>query len=371
MLIFSSSGQIAYAGLCCKHVMPLDRNDRKIIHIDMDCFYAAIEQRDDPALRGRPIGVGGSGRRGVLCTASYEARKFGVRSAMPGFKAIALCPELVLVPVRFEVYQSVAAQIRSILGRFTELVEPLSLDEAYLDVSHWQSEPATIAREIRTQIFEETGLTASAGVAPNKLIAKVASDLDKPNGQYTVLASDVGRFMDNLPVSKLWGVGKKMQKKLIKHGIETCGQMQKLDKITMAKRYGRWGVELYQLCRGIDDREVEVHRVRKSISKETTFLGDVEGVLGLMPELRRLAKEVREAFDKSYSERQIKSLVVKLKFSDFSSTTIEKASNKIDSDIAEVLLEEGVKRGAGKAVRLLGLGIRFAEEGDEKQLEMF
>ncbi|MFC5049514.1 DNA polymerase IV [Rubritalea spongiae] len=337
----------------------------------MDCFYAAIEQRDYPELRGKAIGVGGSGRRGVLCTASYEARKYGVRSAMPGFKALELCPQLILVPVRFEVYRGVAAQIRAIFGRFTEKIEPLSLDEAYLDVSHWQSEPAAIAREIRMQIYEETGLTASAGIAPNKLIAKVASDLEKPNGQHVVEAEQVEEFMQQLPVSKLWGVGKKMQEKLARHGISTCGDMQKLDKITMSRRYGRWGIELYELCRGIDQREVKVHRVRKSISKETTFAEDVREGLSLVPSMKRLLGEVEESYQERYSDREIKSLVVKLKFADFSRTTIERATKAIDPSLAESLLYEGVERGEGKAVRLLGVGVRLADEEDEKQLEMF
>lgn len=351
--------------------MQQEGDNRKIIHIDMDCFYAAIEQRDNPALRGKPIGVGGSTRRGVLCTASYEARDYGVRSAMPGFKALELCPQLILVPVRFDVYKSVSAQIRAIFGRFTEKIEPLSLDEAYLDVSHWKSNPSSVAREIRTQIYEETGLTASAGIAPNKLIAKVASDLDKPNGQFEVRPSEVDDFMQELPVSKLWGVGKKMQEKLAQQGVNLCGDMQQLDKITMSKRYGRWGLELYELCRGIDRREVKVDRVRKSISKETTFSDDVSDPLSLLPSMRRLAEEVREAYEDRYAERDIKSLVVKLKFADFTQTTVEKASHEVDVSLAESLLYEGFERGGGKSVRLLGLGIRLAEEDNEKQLEMF
>lgn len=337
----------------------------------MDCFYAAIEQRDNPDLRGKPIGVGGGGRRGVLCTASYEAREFGCRSAMPGFKALELCPQIILVPVRFDVYKSVSAQIRAIFGRFTDKIEPLSLDEAYLDVSHWESDPGAIAREIRTQIFEETRLTASAGIAPNKLLAKIASDLDKPNGQYVISESDVDSFMQDLSVSKLWGVGRKMQEKFTRQGIASCGDLQRFDKFAMAKRYGRWGLDLYEQCRGIDRREVKVHRARKSISKETTFSVDVSDALSLLPEIRRLLGAVRESYEERYSEREIKSLVVKLKFNDFTQTTIEKAILDFDQQSAEQLLIEGFARGAGKAVRLLGVGVRLADEEDEKQLEMF
>ena len=351
--------------------MSQQATQRKIIHIDMDCFYAAIEQRDFPELRGKPIGVGGTGRRGVLCTASYEARVFGVRAAIPAFKALELCPQLILVPTRFDVYQSVSAQIRAIFGRFTDLIEPLSLDEAYLDVSDWQSDASVIAREIRHQIFEETQLSASAGIGPNKLIAKIASDLDKPNGQWTVTSDEVEGFMRALPVAKLWGVGKKMQEKLCKHGIVSCEDMQKLDKIAMSRRYGRWGVELFELCRGIDAREVKVHRVRKSISKETTFSEDVVGALALVSELRRLVEEVEQNYKARYTERGIKSIVVKLKFADFTRTTIEKASTWVDSALAEALLIDGHARGCGKSVRLLGVGIRLADEDDETQLEMF
>ena len=184
---------------------------RKIIHIDMDCFYAAIEERDDPALRGKPVAVAGKDRRSVLTTANYEARKFGCRSAMPVFKALELCPHLTIVPVRFEAYRAESARIRAIFGRFTELIEPLSLDEAYLDVSHLQSGGAAIAREIRAQISEETGLTASAGISSNKLIAKIASDWNKPNGQFEVKPEDIPAFIAALPVGRLWGVGGKMR----------------------------------------------------------------------------------------------------------------------------------------------------------------
>lgn len=337
----------------------------------MDCFYAAIEQRDNPALRGEPIGVGGNGRRGVLCTASYEARKFGVRAAMPGFKALELCPQLIMVPVRFDVYQSVSAQIRAILGRFSEKIEPLSLDEAYLDVSDWSSDVSVIAREIRAQIFEETSLTASAGVAPNKLLAKIASDLDKPNGQYIVRHDEIQQFMLKLPVSKLWGVGRKMQEKLARHGIVNCGDMQKLSKISMSKRYGRWGVELFDLCRGSDQREVKVHRVRKSIGKETTFSEDISMVSVLVREMRSLLSDVKVSYEARYSEREIKSLVVKFRFSDFTATTIERSIKDFNETLVEGLLRDGYARGGGKSVRLLGVGIRLADEEDEQQLEMF
>jgi len=345
--------------------------NRKIIHVDMDCFYAAIEQRENPDLVGKPIAVGGSGRRGVLCTASYEARKFGCRSAMPGYKALELCPQLIMVPVRFDLYKSVSAQIRAIFGRFTELIEPLSLDEAYLDVSHWKSDAASIAREIRTQIREELRITASAGISSNKLIAKIASDWQKPDGQHEIRQDQIADFMLTLPVAKLWGVGKKMQEKLTAMQIATCGDMQQLSKIEMAQRFGNWGLGLYDLCRGIDDREVTVSRVRKSVSKETTFGEDVNRVQELIAPMNEMLESVRDVLTRRYSDRQMKSLVVKLKFSDFTQTTIERSTKETSQELCQALLLEGWKRGGQKAVRLLGVGVKLADDdGDDQQMEM-
>lgn len=345
--------------------------ERKIIHIDMDCFFAAIEERENPDLVGKPLAVGGSGRRGVLCTANYEARKFGCRSAMPGFKALELCPELIMVPVRFDLYKSVSAQIRAIFGRFTELIEPLSLDEAYLDVSHWQTDAASIAREIRTQIREELRITASAGISSNKLIAKIASDWQKPDGQHEIRSDEIAEFMLKLPVAKLWGVGKKMEERLTDMQIETCGDMQKLTKLEMAQRFGNWGIGLYDLCRGMDDREVTVSRVRKSISKENTFGENVNRLQDLIAPMNDMLESVRETLISRYSDRQMKSLVVKLKFSDFSQTTIERSTKESSPELCRALLIEGWKRGGQKAVRLLGVGVKLAEDdGDDQQMEM-
>ena len=337
----------------------------------MDCFYAAIEQRENPELEGKPIAVGGSGRRGVLCTASYEAREYGCRSAMPGFKALELCPQLIMLPVRFDLYRAVSSQIRAIFGRFTEKIEPLSLDEAYLDVSHWETSGAAIAQEIRAQILEETQLTASAGISPNKLLAKIASDLNKPNGQYEVKPENVLDFMYDLPVGKLWGVGKKMQEKLEQYQIATCGDMQQFDKIEMAQRFGRWGVELYDLCRGIDNREVKVSRVRKTLSRETTFGNDITHVQELVSVLEEMVVEVKESVEKKFPNRGGKSMVVKLKFADFTRTTIERATVEPSAELGKELLLEGWQRGGGKAVRLLGVGMRLADEKDGEQMEMF
>lgn len=344
--------------------------ERKIIHVDMDCFYAAIEQRENPALKGKPIAVGGGGRRGVLCTASYEAREFGCRSAMPGFKALELCPQLIIVPVRFDLYKQASSKIRAIFGRFTELIEPLSLDEAYLDVSHWKTDPASIAREIRAQIYEETKLTASAGISSNKLIAKIASDWQKPNGQHQITSDEIPSFMKNLPVAKLWGVGKKMQQKLTSAGIDTCGDMQLVDRLNMAKNHGKWGLELYDLCRGIDIREVQTSRIRKSISKETTFGEDINRVQNLFPDLAEMLDSVRESHQKRYRDRTIKATVVKIKFADFTQTTIERAGDKPSIELARELLLEGWRRGGQKSVRLLGIGIKLADPEPQSQPQL-
>jgi DNA polymerase-4 len=344
---------------------------RKIIHIDMDCFYAAIEERENPSLRGKPVGVGGSDRRGVLTTANYEARKYGCRSAMPVFKALALCPHLVLVPCQFDLYRAVSSQIRAIFGRFTGLIEPLSLDEAYLDVSHLQSSGAAIAREIRAQIFEETGLTASAGIASNKLIAKIASDWHKPNGQKQVTDDELPAFIAALPVGRIWGVGKKMREKLTALRIETCGDLQQLDQIELSQRFGKWGLELWHLCRGIDDRPVSPDRISKSVSSENTFSENIEVLPALIPPMRGMLEGLKEDLAKSHSDRVIRSLVVKLKFADFHRTTAERAGHTVDPAIFEELLTEAWKRGKNRAVRLLGVGVRFEDPKEVEQLEFF
>jgi DNA polymerase-4 len=260
--------------------------------------------------------------------------------------------------------------VRAIFGRFTELIEPLSLDEAYLDVSHWQSDPAAIAREIRTQIYEETQLTASAGISSNKLISKIASDWHKPNGQHQIKPDEIPAFMKNLPVAKLWGVGKKMQQKLTSAGIETCGDMQQIDKVTMAKNYGKWGLELYDLCRGVDNREVQTSRIRKSISKETTFGADINRVQDLFSDLAELLDSVRESHRERYEDRIIKATVVKLKFADFTQTTIERATEKPSIELVKELLLEGWRRGGHKSVRLLGVGIKLADPQPQSQRQL-
>ena len=255
----------------------------------MDCFYAAIEVRDRPELRGKPVGVGGArDRRGVLTTCNYEARKFGVRSAMPTFMALQRCPKLIVLSPRFDVYRRESAVIRGILHRFTPLVEPLSLDEAYLDVSAHPGAPGALAQVIRTLIFRKTKLTASAGIGPNKLVAKIASDLKKPNGQFEVKPEEVGEFMAALPVRKIWGIGAVTEQKLEKRGITTCGELQRFSRLQLQENFGKFGAELYDLCRGIDERPVEPHRERKSLSTEETFATDLETLAACEEKLEEL-----------------------------------------------------------------------------------
>ncbi|WAC18180.1 DNA polymerase IV [Luteolibacter sp. SL250] len=344
--------------------------DRKIIHIDMDCFYAAIEERENPSLKGKPLAVGGSIRRGVLTTANYEARKYGCRSAMPVFKALELCPHLTLVPVRFDFYRAESSRIRAIFGRFTDVIEPLSLDEAYLDVSHLETKGAAIAREIRAQIREERGLTASAGIARNKLVAKIASEWNKPDGQHEVTPEEFDAFIAALPVGKLWGVGKKMAGKLASLGVATCADLQKIDKIELAKRFGKWGLELWDLARGIDDRPVETERIRKSVSSENTFSENIETLPALIPHLRGLVEGLAEELAERYPDRTIRSLVVKLKFADFEQTTAERAWHVLEPAIYEELAAEAWRRGNNRPVRLLGAGVRFEDPKDQEQMEL-
>ena len=340
--------------------MASDKKTRSIIHLDMDCFYAAIEVRDQPSLKGKPVGVGGArDRRGVLTTCNYEARKFGVHSAMPTFMALQRCPHLIILPTRFDVYRKEAAVIREILFRFTPLVEPLSLDEAYLDVTDHPGAPAPLAQVIRGLIFRKTKLTASAGIGPNKLIAKIASDLKKPNGQFAVKPEEVPAFMKELPVRKLWGIGEVTGQKLEKLGIATCGDMQRLSRFTLQEQFGKFGIELYGLCRGIDDRPVEPDRERKSLSNEETFSTDLETLAECEEKLPELFGELMADLDQKEASRPVTKIFVKLKFHDFTRTTVERAGLPPTLDQFRLLLAEGFAR-TQKSVRLIGLGVRFA-----------
>lgn len=338
----------------------------------MDCFYAAIEVRDRPALRGKPVGVGGArDRRGVLTTCNYEARAFGVRSAMPTFMALQRCPELIVLPTRFDVYRREATVVREILYRFTPLVEPLSLDEAYLDVSAHPKPPAALAKVIRDLIFQKTKLTASAGIAPNKLIAKIASSMRKPNGQLQVTALEVPEFMQNLPVREIWGIGEKTEKRLQDLGVRTCGDLQRFSRPGLVDLFGKFGSELFDLCRGIDDRPVEPDRPRKSLSTEQTFVTDLETVEECEERLGELFEELMADLAQKETARRITRIFVKLKFADFTRTTAERAGLQPTLTAFRSLLAEAFAR-TGKKVRLIGVGVRLAEsEPEELQMPLF
>lgn len=345
--------------------MEKNAKPRAIIHLDMDCFYAAIEVRDRPSLRGKPVGVGGArDRRGVLTTCNYEARKFGVRSAMPTFMALQRCPDLIVLPTRFDVYRREAAVIRGILHRFTSLIEPLSLDEAYLDVTEHPGAPGPLAQVIRGTIFRKTKLTSSAGIGPNKLIAKIASEINKPNGQFEVTPEQVSGFMEKLPVRKIWGIGEKTGKKLAELGVNTCGELQRFSRPELVDLFGKFGVELYDLCRGIDHRPVEPDRPRKSLSTEETFPVDLTTVEQCEEKLEELFQDLMADLAQKESTREIRKIFVKLKFNDFTRTTAERAGLLPTLQDFRSLLAAAFSR-TGKPVRLIGLGVRFAETTPE------
>src|SRR6266480_1680160 len=334
---------------------------RSIIHLDMDCFYAAIEVRDRPSLSGKPVAVGGArDRRGVLTTCNYEARKFGVRSAMPTFMALQRCPNLIVLPTRFDAYRREAATIRGILHRFTSLIEPLSLDEAYLDVSEHPGAPGALAQVIRGTIFRKTKLTSSAGIGPNKLIAKIASEINKPNGQFEVAPEQVCAFMENLPVRKIWGIGEKAERKLEELGVKTCGELQRFSRPELLEHFGKFGIELYDLCRGIDHRPVEPDRPRKSLSTEETFPADLTTLQQCEERLGELFEELMADLAQKETTRNVTKIFVKLKFADFTRTTAERAGLAPTLGDFRALLAEAFAR-TGKPVRLIGLGVRFAE----------
>jgi DNA polymerase IV len=353
-------------------VFAVQTGRRAIIHLDMDCFYAAIEVRDRPALRGKPVGVGGAReRRGVLTTCNYEARKFGVHSAMPTFMALQRCPELIVLPTRFDVYRREAAVIRRILQRFTDLIEPLSLDEAYLDVTSHPGAPSALAQTIRDLIFQKTKLTSSAGIGPNKLVAKIASEINKPNGQLEITPDQVAQFMHELPVRKIWGIGEKTELKLAELGVRSCGELQRFSRAELVDLFGRFGLELYDLCRGIDHRTVEPDRPRKSLSTEETLSIDLRTLERCEEKLEELFQELMADLAEKETERAITKIFVKLKFADFTRTTAERAGLEPSLNAFRSLLAEAFAR-TNKPVRLIGLGVRFAEDKQEDvQLPLF
>ncbi|WP_299568770.1 DNA polymerase IV [uncultured Shewanella sp.] len=338
---------------------------RKIIHIDMDCYFAAVEMRDFPELRGKPLAVGGrSDRRGVISTCNYEAREFGVRSAMSSYQALKLCPNLTLVPGRMNVYKSVSVQIREIFHRYTDLVEPLSLDEAYLDVTdckECKGSATLIAEAIRKEIFDVTGLTASAGVAPIKFLAKIASDLNKPNGQYVIPPDAIADFVKPLTLNKIPGVGKVTSAKLAALGLNTCADVQQYPSDKLITAFGKFGGVLIERSQGIDNRLISPNRIRKSVGVETTLAQDIftlEQCNNVMPQL---IQELIARVHRSAKDRQIHKQVVKLKFNDFKQTTIEHRSDEISVNLFQELLTQALERANGRGIRLVGVSVGLAD----------
>ncbi|MDX9875766.1 MAG: DNA polymerase IV [Spongiibacteraceae bacterium] len=343
---------------------------RKIIHCDCDCFYAAVEMRDDPSLRGRPLAVGGSPeRRGVVATCNYEARAFGISSAMPTAHALRLCPQLIVVPPDMPRYREVAAHIREIFNDYTERVEPLSLDEAYLDVTDSQvlhGSGTLIAEDIRRRVRETVGITISAGVAPNKFLAKIASDWRKPDGLFVIRPEEAEAFLSDLPVDRLHGVGAVTARRLHALDIHTCADLRAAQPLMLVQRFGRFGKRLAELARGIDDRPVAVRR-RKSISVEETFARDLPDVEACLQELPQLEQRLRRRIGDS--SVPIQKQFVKLKFNNFRQTTVETLSGSVQSSLFSELVIEAFARGA-RPVRLLGVGVRLGETA-APQLSLF
>jgi DNA polymerase-4 len=335
---------------------------RKIIHVDMDAFYASVEQRDAPQLRGKPVIVAWRGNRSVVCAASYEARQFGVRSAMPAIRAQRLCPNAEFLPPDFPRYRAVSRQVREIFMRHSDLIEPLSLDEAYLDVTENKTGLPTatlVARTIREQIREELNLTASAGVAPNKFLAKIASDWRKPDGLFVIQPEEVDSFLLSLPVGRLPGVGKVMEEKLKSFDVQVVGDLRTIELATLESRFGRYGVRLYELARGVDKTEVIPDRPTQSISSEDTFERDVL-LTEMEPMIRRLAQHTWAA---SREESRIaRTVVLKLKTSDFKILTRSHTPSSSPSSCEELTsialsLRDRVGLKAGQRFRLVGVGL--------------
>jgi DNA polymerase-4 len=358
---------------------------RKIIHIDMDAFFASVEQRDFPEYRGKPLAVGGSPTgRGVVATASYEARKFGVRSAMSSRKALQLCPQIIFVKPRFEAYKAVSQHIRSIFARYTDLIEPLSLDEAFLDVSDDKrgvGSAIEIAQEIKKAILDELSLTASAGVSTNKFVAKIASDLNKPDGLTFIGPSRIESFISELPVEKFFGVGKVTAEKMKKMQLYTGADLRKLTEHELVSHFGKTGHFYYKIVRGIDEREVQPHRETKSLGAEDTFTYDLVTIDEMHKELDRLAIVVEQRLNK----KQLKgrTITLKVKYNDFSQLTrnlsFPQPTDNVDliADTAKNLLQKvDIET---KPIRLLGISLaNFGEPEnkprkprDPEQLELF
>lgn len=350
---------------------------RKIIHLDMDCFFAAVEMRDNPSLQHVPLAIGGNRHeRGVIATCNYPARAFGVRSAMSTHEALKRCPQLTLVRGNMEKYKTVSRQIQAIFLRYTELVEPLSLDEAYLDVSDcslFKGSATLIAEDIRRTVFRETGLTVSAGVAPNKFLAKIASDENKPNGLFVLSPDKVADFIATLPLRRIPGVGQKTAEKLAKLGLNHChdivayGQEPTTQMIALLlKHFGSLANTLIKRSQGIDERPVQQSRERKSIGVEQTLPKDLEQLEQVKIELLKLLPTLEQRLLQSGKAGLLQKIGVKLKFSDFRQTTVETQSQQLNLALFQQLLEQAWQRRQDKGVRLIGMQLGFKSLSEEQ-----
>jgi DNA polymerase-4 len=334
---------------------------RKIIHVDMDAFYASVEQMDNPDLKGKPLAVGGSEIRGVVSAASYEARKFGVRSAMSGAQAKRNCPDLIFVPPRFERYREISKKIQKIFYEYTDLVEPLSLDEAYLDVTqNKKGNPSAtlIAQEIRKRIFDEVGLTASAGISANKFVAKIASDYNKPNGQKTINPEEIEDFLEALDIKKFYGIGKVTTEKMYQHGIFTGKDLKRKTVEYLEEHFGKSGAQYYKIVRGIHNSEVKPNRTTKSVAAEHTFDTNLTSEIFMAERLEQIASELERRLQKHKISG--KTITLKIKYSDFTQQTRSKTLPYFVSDkgiifetVKELLYQERMK----DSVRLLGISL--------------
>lgn len=335
--------------------------NRKIIHIDMDAFYASVEQMDNPELKGKPLAVGGSEVRGVVSAASYEARKFGVRSAMSGVQAKRNCPDLIFVSPRFARYKEISKQIRKIFFEYTDLVEPLSLDEAYLDVTtNKKGNPSAtvLAQEIRERIFKEVGLCASAGISVNKFVAKIASDINKPNGQKTITPDEVVPFLESLDIKKFYGIGKVTTEKMYQHGIFTGADLKLKSIEFLETHFGKSGVHYYHIVRGIHNSEVKANRTSKSVAAEHTFDQNLTSEIFMAEQLENIAAEL----SKRLAKQQVsgKTVTLKIKYSDFTQQTRSKTLPYYIADkgiILETVLELLYQERLKNSVRLLGIAV--------------
>lgn len=348
------------------------QNNKKIIHIDMDYFYAQIEEKDNPYLSDKPFAIGSTNpHRGVLCTSNYIARKFGVKSAMSTSVALRKCPDLILLNTDMKKYKEVSIVLQKIFLSYTHIVEPLSLDEAYLDVTDVQlySNSATyIAKAIRDDILEKTGLTASAGIAPNKLLAKISSDMNKPNGQYVIKPDEIDSFVKQLSVKKLFGVGRVTHEKLLAMSIETCEDLQKIPLEILTNKFGKYGYSLYNYCRGIDDREVQHERTRKSVGVENTYQQDLQNFDEWIEKLSDLYDKLKARITDEYSSRII-GIFVKVTDNNFTKTSLTKQASTVDLPTLKLLCEELYSKQT-LPIRLLGIGVRLGSV-DKSQMVLF